>query len=752
MNAKILSLTLSFLLLFAKTPVYAQTESHTPKYEIHHIVPLSNCLLLTVLSRDSSLGSLGGCFLGLALGYIDEALIQNGMMYVGSPMLIGSQALGSYYGKPAGALMGLMMAQNIFEPLSTIQFLKKSFHAVVLCKSLGSLGLVVSPVVLNTLVEIYLTLPEQELSFVSEIRDFFSKFLEEEDLRQSGSRQLMSILASRAFLVSFKDTIWASLFEMRSVFPDHKDDPAKVFEKISQKALVSLSYASTYLLIEMFFSNAQNALYNELVYKVRERLEKKYYKDENPLALSLMNQSHLILHMDEDFESLRTQGSSLLVSELANKIDILHSSSVMLANNAWDYYGVLLIYSKIVEEVTHSLAELSSQYKSEMMRLNTFQNTIAKESLENADLLVVSRNLPDLYEKKRLLNEEVRQLSDNKLYLDTVFNVWKGGKDFFDSVFANLVFGWKFKHGSLQYDPAHNIDERGILGSVGCTFASAMSWGSANAPQISNVKLAIQNIENIDEKLNSVETLSCDTLKHEFQIGDHRAIEFKDVHIYSKDGIHSLKIPELKISEGFYAVTGVSGSGKSTFLRKIFGMKKNEVCAEGMLTFRGPTEDDVFFVSQDFYSNPNSTLFQILTKKRKEDLSEEEYEKLRLRIVELFKEIRIDESVHFGRGLVEELETVKDWKSSTALSGGQRKKVSIVSMILSLEAKTSSFIILDEIFAGLDPLESLPIVKTMLKKHLKNAVVLMVDHDEKDFFDKKLSFERGTVTLTLSDL
>ncbi len=153
---------------------------------------------------------------------------------------------------------------------------------------------------------------------------------------------------------------------------------------------------------------------------------------------------------------------------------------------------------------------------------------------------------------------------------------------------------------------------------------------------------------------------------------------------------------------GLYAISGVSGVGKSTLLRLISGLEKNY---QGEIS--GFEKDTFSYAFQsprllDWFS-AKENVAAVLSGKRKERMKE----------AEKWLDF-LDLSEHKN-------------KRPHELSGGQQQRVSLARAF----AKKSSVLLLDEPTTGLDDLLSKKVME-LAKKESENRLVIYVTHGEKE--------------------
>lgn len=739
-----------FLIIFLCFSIFSNSALSNSfdysKYASASVVPLTNCALGALAMKETPHY---GCALGLASGVLDEVAIAMGFanLYVFSSALIGSAVLSPVHpeAKIPGAALGVAMATGLLDHKKTFQELNLGFNALAVQKILDlpySFTAVYSALAWNYFNQGNYT-GSSEVSILPEMSVFFSKFVDEKKLREVGSRQVFTILSSQAALSMLNTAIWKGFGEFFNAYEMMGQDPNAAMARINNALRPSLALIAGYIFISTFTTQAINYFQDTLVYEAKDFIDAKYYNGETALRLSKMNETaHLIDGINADFETIRNAGA-LVNSELSNKVKHLYNLNIIYGQNVLDFYAVIYLYNKAVEQITMGLSALSAKLQEDLNKVRSRQRSLRSDSSQNANLIVLNQRTNQMAQKSLNMTQEERRIILEKTSIDSAFSIWNNVKGFTDFVLSNYVVAKK-----IQNDPTL-FEERNPLISAGRDISESLGWASSMVQGISMAELAIKNIETIAEKMDSPETRVHHKIQQNFiKSEDGKAsLEFLDLYIHSEDNKQSLHIPHLDIPEGFYSVTGDSGTGKSTLMQKIFNVVNNRIGARGTMNFYTPSGEveKPFFITQDFYATPESTLFEVIAGKRKEELTTERYEHLKSRITAYFEESRIGSSG--GQALSEQLDLEKDWNNSLNLSGGQRKKVTATALFMHLEEHPTHFIIIDEVFTGLDPDFSLPKMKEMMKKYVKNAVVLMVDHGNTEFFDRELNFANSTVVL-----
>jgi ABC-type Mn2+/Zn2+ transport system ATPase subunit len=239
-------------------------------------------------------------------------------------------------------------------------------------------------------------------------------------------------------------------------------------------------------------------------------------------------------------------------------------------------------------------------------------------------------------------------------------------------------------------------------------------------------------------------------------------------------GSASVKIDDLSLNPGIYALTGANGSGKSTLFRLLMGCRSNmesvDLHSSIVMNSKGSVQmpsDDVVEITQNFYfplfAAPFDWIYNIdifdglLDAPKKEVMTKKlEHE---LKSLNFYPETLLED---LESTLTADLLSVKDdWFSD--LSGGQKSKVELVRKVFLAE-RCPRVLLIDETFAPLDP-DSKNLVMQKLKDFCTESIVLVIYHadvkvaegeeesediacvESSNFFGSNIHVENGSLIL-----
>lgn len=237
-------------------------------------------------------------------------------------------------------------------------------------------------------------------------------------------------------------------------------------------------------------------------------------------------------------------------------------------------------------------------------------------------------------------------------------------------------------------------------------------------PSISSLVLSINELFSGEEQIKNDSNLRD---RIEFK----KSIEFRNVNLYHEAKL-VLKCVNAKIypSESI-AIVGYSGSGKSTFVKSLFGFSKytGDILVDGAdikdYTHRS-MHKLISYISQNDYTS-DDTIFNNLILGNKKITGEEVIAKARLFDVHTtFLSLKNGYNTVAGA-------------NGNLLNSGLKQKISLIRAVI----KDSPVFVLDEATTTMDKAYEERIVKNLLE-NFKNKTLLMIIHDRKylEHFDR----------------
>lgn len=191
----------------------------------------------------------------------------------------------------------------------------------------------------------------------------------------------------------------------------------------------------------------------------------------------------------------------------------------------------------------------------------------------------------------------------------------------------------------------------------------------------------------------------------------------------SYNGRQVVKSVGLKVETGqIVGLLGPNGAGKTTTFYMVVGLVQND---QGNITIDG---EDITLLPMHSrarkgigYLPQESSIFRKLTV----------YENL-MAVLQIRKELTKDQRIEKLEQLLEEFNITHIRDSlGMALSGGERRRVEIARAL----AAEPQFILLDEPFAGVDPISVIDIKKIIQHLKQRGLGVLITDHNVRETLD-----------------
>lgn len=209
-------------------------------------------------------------------------------------------------------------------------------------------------------------------------------------------------------------------------------------------------------------------------------------------------------------------------------------------------------------------------------------------------------------------------------------------------------------------------------------------------------------------------------------------LELKNISYITEDGKDILKNIDLRIEDGFVAVTGPNGGGKSTLAKVIAGIYKP---SEGQILYNG---EDITGLS--------------ITERAKKGISFAFQQPVR------FKGLKVKDLLNIATGNTRKFADCCDLLSEVglcardymdrelddSLSGGEMKRIEIATIL----ARQTPFNVFDEPEAGIDLWSFQNLIRVFEKMHEKTqGTILIISHQEKilNIADKIIYIKEGAV-------
>lgn len=271
-----------------------------------------------------------------------------------------------------------------------------------------------------------------------------------------------------------------------------------------------------------------------------------------------------------------------------------------------------------------------------------------------------------------------------------------------------ICYLYKISHGQFTL-------EESILLTGYLSDANKILHPNGNSMMISNSQNSRDRIKKLLDTLESKQepTLVVDSCSEKQIIVEEYKLKLNNTTI--------VDIPKLTFAVAkFYAITGASGGGKTTFLKSLCITLPQPFQCYGKLVLPQDEDDkkSVMLIDQKTYIPARATLFEAITLTLTSELDDHTKDTLTSRVKELFDELLVDPNHQLEKCL-------HDNKYNPAnLSGGQMKKVAVIRAILA----QPKVLLGDELFTRLDDKSTIAMLQAF-KKYFQNTTVVLVDHE-----------------------
>lgn len=549
----------------------------------------------------------------------------------------------------------------------------------------------------------------------------YAKLMDSKDLDQLIEKQMLAMISTNLALNMITVRLNGYDGQLENGVANAAQDPKPFYKALKDFSLFLPPYIAVNFLSNQISEYLSFAFSN----KIEDQVFGQYLSEEAPLRLGLNNATQTaVSKLRENIQKATKGGNHLLGGALQTGTNALYQLGILYQTGTLD----LLIFSSTYQSLSALVSVPLSRWHSEYQPLIDNENNKVKlydvAVNTQSDLIVPYDRLDFLKDKLAKALESGRGLQYRQASVASLMNIYNMLSRTIEWVSRFVLISKSIIDHVLQSEQRYTVFIAGQRVSAG------FAWASENSVAISE---AGQQIKSVTELLDAIES-SSDFGKPQLifttEQGPELMIEMRNIQAGLDEGDTKLVIDELVMKKGIYAVTAPSGYGKSTFLKKLKGLKYSYGWATGNIKYQ--TLDGKFpkltFISQKDYLMPYSSLIEIILSKI--EYSDSEF----ARVQQLIQEIGLNKS---------DLLTQKaNWEE---LSGGERKKVSVISAIM----QSPDILVLDETFTGLDP-KSLEHTQNMLKKYLPNTMFLVVEQQLESnnrfgFYQYELRLNEGKI-------
>ncbi len=412
----------------------------------------------------------------------------------------------------------------------------------------------------------------------------------------------------------------------------------------------------------------------------------------------------------------------------------LYSGFILYNNKALDMVIIMNSYSSFFTVLLNAVESHLTDVNVQIDMATAKVEQLASDLRSRPRAIVLSPKQDLLLSKVEEKQQELANLNADRNLWNSLQGSIQVLKRWGDVIFACALVGPKLASGQMPSNS--NLAVRNAIDNLLGT-----NWLLKNHNQLQVITKAEKSIDRVLDYLDK----PCDqssALRIAKSVGEENSIRISRMTIGILEPRRELlTVDQVELPAGRYVLTGDSGSGKSSFLSKIRGIRCNGIYAAGEIAFvtQEGSSSEVFEISQEDYIPPYSSLLEIITGKTKKHL--EGHETVRQRARELLTLLKIDSQGEIANQIDEE----KNWGDT--LSGGQKRKVALATMLM----RKPAFVILDETFAQLDD-ESIRVSQDLLRRELPDSVIIVIDHKASDnnfegFYQKNLHIENRALKI-----
>ena len=493
-----------------------------------------------------------------------------------------------------------------------------------------------------------------------------------------------------------------------------------------------------YITHSLFNSVVTDYQSNKLELILKESILKTIMDGEAPLYLKA--ESGLdsdVKNFDRNLNTIAAQGIQVIWSTTDTYTTAIHSSLMLFRNDALDVVTFLASYSSVIETLVGTLTNKQDETLLKIEQLTNKKYKLEGDIKQLPKLIINGRKLAFLKEKIIDLEAQLRQLNAEKYNYGLLLSGITTAQGITNQLISFSLISRKSTSGGIKTSSIFSSN------NAANNLLSSGNWYLKNQGTIKIIQRSQDSLNRVldylDQPCDEKSSMIVTTQKEETN-----SIQLSHFRIGLVKNDQELLISDnIEIPAGRYVVTGKSGSGKSSFLSKIRGIKCNGIYAQGNISYK--TKDglipEVYEVTQEDYIAPYSSLIEVLTGKTSIQLAGND--EIRTQARDLLIRLKLDD---LGlEGIAGKLEEEKSWGDT--LSGGQKRKIAIAALLL----KRPSFVILDETFAGLDG-KSIQLVQALILEFLGDAVILVVDHQPDannydGFYQQRLHLEDQKLSL-----
>ncbi|WHA04437.1 ATP-binding cassette domain-containing protein [Candidatus Bandiella numerosa] len=504
---------------------------------------------------------------------------------------------------------------------------------------------------------------------------------------------------------------------------EHLPESPDYFPKLQSTCIQLFFLSIPFTLFELSSKILKSYYSTKLYCKIDDSLRNTLFTNDTAWRLaSDENSTVLIDNLSKDSRTISYDGAILIADLVSKTTKGVYGFSLLIENSS-DILMCSILWNQLTKYITQLISDKQLELSSKIKQQESLISTTIKYDLQNIQIInerdgihYTKGRLGELYDTLRVYELEKDQIS-------ITLDMWEYFTSISNFVYNDYIIAFKINAGQIDFDSRANMHY------ASWQALGILSWGEKKIREIEKIYGSLERINLFLEKSSDTSEQYCkNTIQRITLENGDTSFVLSKISISIKNKL-LLTIDHLTLNPGTtYALSGSTGSGKSSLLKKLAGKEQDSICGEGTIYY--PINSKIVMVSQKDYFPLNVTLLEAIFYPDSVDYSRTE------EIQKLLKKVKL---THY------DLEKVENWFE--VLSGGQIK----ILLILSAIIKYPDLLILDEAFNGLDKEDSIRNIQNLIQTYLpNNAVVISIDHaiqknNETGFYKSLLKISNGQI-------
>lgn len=428
--------------------------------------------------------------------------------------------------------------------------------------------------------------------------------------------------------------------------------------------------------------------------------------------VSVFSNQLLINKMSSDINIIAH--SSLLSNALLSHINGIHAIGHLFSINAINMLVYSSIYNGLINRVTNNLSNIVNSYSNNIDELNVkIENKFDYVKRHSESMIIYDASNFTRTARKILVDEKRNMIAEQNIW-SAILNIWLTAANLSSFLFTKLLIATQIyqKHLLKEYR-----DE--ILLKIE-NFSKMKNWKASNIAELYKLQQSIARILELKARMDNTAGNSKHKLLYVYRENDVNGICLNNFK-FGRGNESQITVDNLCMFNKIVAIKGVTGSGKTTLFKVMKQIINEDIWSEGELIYFSKNKDKPYIVmtSQNTYMPPGDSLIELITFKKGAEV-----ELYREKVIGIIKELELNNTNQSW--MLENLDVVKNWNIET--SGGEKKKIEAIRLLMLHYKMQPDFIFLDEVFAGMDQ-SSINSMQVMFNKYFDNSQIFVIDHE-----------------------